>query len=307
MTLGPVRSGDTIWIDRAAYWMRSPGRDDLVAIQSPGDSLRVKRVVGIPGDVVSIDGDGIVSVDGHPWRPPASRFAPCIRNASQADSVPPVRGFEVYESHFQSSPDPRLIRHAETLVYHHQDIYNRLLPDRIRDDDPANTTIRRRLRPVDHWFLHLRLRSETAGRLHLATAFPGRTIVGSLQLKSGLQTICLEVDRNGWWNRSQRPIQSSEDVLAGSAARGSLVDRVSLTRPLAITWETSGEVRWEYFWLGRAVRYDPPDNLADRWRAGVVVPAGKIFVLGDNATNSEDSRVDPSGVDIDAVIGRVIP
>lgn len=51
-------NGDFAVADRAAYAASSPQRGDLVLMESPENSNRlfVKRVVGVPGDVIEIDG-----------------------------------------------------------------------------------------------------------------------------------------------------------------------------------------------------------------------------------------------------------
>ena len=56
-----VKPGDTVLVDRSAYRERTPRRGELVAVQTPGEGeeLSVLRVVAVPGDVVSIEGETV--------------------------------------------------------------------------------------------------------------------------------------------------------------------------------------------------------------------------------------------------------
>lgn len=73
-----VLEGDRLFTDKMAYdlrlpftgvvlWHRAePQRGDIVTLYSPEDGKRlVKRVVGIPGDVIAMRGD-VLTLDGHP-------------------------------------------------------------------------------------------------------------------------------------------------------------------------------------------------------------------------------------------------
>lgn len=73
-----LRGGDMLWVTRFDYRKRAPHRQDLVICYYPGRYLRrwkrvrqcfVKRVVGLPGETVSIC-EGVVYIDGKPLREP---------------------------------------------------------------------------------------------------------------------------------------------------------------------------------------------------------------------------------------------
>ena len=77
------RSGERVLIDRSVYSLRSPRRWEIVAFRTPGaeESLAVKRVVGLPGEAVSVRrgegaGDG---VGGWLFVAGAGRRAPSVR------------------------------------------------------------------------------------------------------------------------------------------------------------------------------------------------------------------------------------
>ena len=60
--------GDRVLIDRAAYLLTPPKRNDLVAIRMPAGGLQTKRLIGLPGEIVHIDPQGQLVVDDQPLR-----------------------------------------------------------------------------------------------------------------------------------------------------------------------------------------------------------------------------------------------
>lgn len=60
-----IRSGEYVMIDTFAYRIGRPRRGDIVAFRHEGDArgIFIKRVIGLPGDRVTID-RGQVYVDG---------------------------------------------------------------------------------------------------------------------------------------------------------------------------------------------------------------------------------------------------
>ncbi len=59
--------GDRVVVNKLSYWMDPPQRGDIVVFDPPFDSSApyIKRVIGLPGDEVSISTDG-VTVNGVP-------------------------------------------------------------------------------------------------------------------------------------------------------------------------------------------------------------------------------------------------
>lgn len=67
------RSGSLNLVNRLAFVMRPPERGEIVAIRLAGPHVvYIKRVVGLPGERVSID-NGIVRVNGRPLDEPYVR------------------------------------------------------------------------------------------------------------------------------------------------------------------------------------------------------------------------------------------
>lgn len=62
------------FINRLAYQNRGPGRGDVVGIRFAGHSVMLlKRVVGLPGELVGFSG-GHVTIDGAPLNEPYVKF-----------------------------------------------------------------------------------------------------------------------------------------------------------------------------------------------------------------------------------------
>ena len=61
-----LRNQQYILVDKVQYLFGTPQRGDVVVFAYPLDPTQdyVKRVIGIPGDTVEVDGDGTVTVDG---------------------------------------------------------------------------------------------------------------------------------------------------------------------------------------------------------------------------------------------------
>lgn len=57
-----LRPGDQVLVDKLAYRVGAPARDDLVAFRLGGDTVALKRIVGLPGDRVEIR-DGVLFVN----------------------------------------------------------------------------------------------------------------------------------------------------------------------------------------------------------------------------------------------------
>jgi len=61
-----LHNHEYILVDKAQYVFSKPQRGDVVVFQYPRDPSEdfVKRIIGVPGDTVSVDANGQVTVDG---------------------------------------------------------------------------------------------------------------------------------------------------------------------------------------------------------------------------------------------------
>jgi signal peptidase I len=62
-----LQNNDLLFADKLTYTLHAPERGDIVVLKQPGDLNRdiIKRIVGVPGDTIEIDGDYHV-VNGQP-------------------------------------------------------------------------------------------------------------------------------------------------------------------------------------------------------------------------------------------------
>ncbi len=70
-----ILDGQTLLLDKFSYRVREPRAGDVVAFQPGGRngaSISIKRIIGIPGDTVLIDG-GKVFINGELFEEPSSR------------------------------------------------------------------------------------------------------------------------------------------------------------------------------------------------------------------------------------------
>ncbi|WP_203328879.1 S26 family signal peptidase [Candidatus Laterigemmans baculatus] len=303
-----TQAGDRVWIDRGAYLLSPPRRGDLVAIEMPSGGLQVKRVVGLPGEVVKICPDGKVLVDDQPLR------------LSPTESW--ERSIVVDDDHNPGTEASRwrLSAGEDWLTYHHRDVYNPAgssdAGPRIRDDDPANASLSRQTHPVEDLQLAVHVVAAAPCTLEVAFATNDSPRVAAIELEQGAQTVRLaKLGATLWLLPPEAPSRLLSDHGAAAQAPLAATERppVDLARPVALRLrgarrpqrlgpEQLGPTR---LWLGRSVRFDPPRAFAAVWRQGVRVAAGRYLVLGDNPPASLDSRSAPEGVAEERILGRV--
>lgn len=82
---------DRILVDKFFYHLDEPRRGDLVVFDSPDDpgTFYIKRVVGLPGETVTMDGDDVL-LDGRPLAEEYRTAGPLGRRPDQAVKVWPV-------------------------------------------------------------------------------------------------------------------------------------------------------------------------------------------------------------------------
>jgi signal peptidase I len=80
--------GDRVIVDMNAHRSQPVQRGDLIVFKhASSEALFIKRVIGLPGDVVSPGPNGAVLVNGQPFRPPQSCPPPMWTKPESADYI----------------------------------------------------------------------------------------------------------------------------------------------------------------------------------------------------------------------------
>lgn len=338
-----IAAGELVEVDPRAYRTANPQRNDCVVVQLADGSVQVKRVIGVPGDVITIDAAGQLWVNGQPFEdtPQAawqraievyqlenlSDIAPRWQSPVAAASPDRVAA-QIPEQHtwlFNQARFRCQLSAAPTpwLTYHHIDVYNASRPGPIRDDNPANVALAREMLPVNELRLSMRVDVPQAVNLQVAFATPSGFLFGQLPLPAGQHAIYLLNHGDQLWRLPSQTTNSSQPPSPPQAPQNitlpaeQLVDStlvsptpVSLEQPLAIRFTGTsdsqpGRAQIDQLWLGRAVRYDPPQRWRTRWQQGVRAGDDRYLVFGDNPPNSTDSRSAIEGVKRSQIQGRV--
>ena len=101
-----IDSEEYILINALAYWHGTPARGDIIAFrhERSAPSVYVKRVIGVPGDRVSID-RGVVSINGATIAEPYVRFGD---RRSEAAVTVPAMSYYVLGDNRANSDDSRV-------------------------------------------------------------------------------------------------------------------------------------------------------------------------------------------------------
>jgi signal peptidase I len=61
-----LQNGDNLIVDKMTYKFKDPQRFDIIVfpVQYKSDTYYIKRIIGLPGETVSIDEDGNIYIDG---------------------------------------------------------------------------------------------------------------------------------------------------------------------------------------------------------------------------------------------------
>ncbi len=63
-----LHDGDSLWIDKLSYRFKDPERFDIVVFpyEEEEDTYYIKRIIGLPGETVYIDEDGVIYINDEP-------------------------------------------------------------------------------------------------------------------------------------------------------------------------------------------------------------------------------------------------
>ena len=246
-------------------------RGDLVAIRW-GEGLHVKRVAGLPGDTIGLDGLRLM-VNG-------DRLEDRLRTRQPSIDLPEFlvdhdshressRWTAAADSHWKRMPDRTwsctASRQDDWLVYQHRSVHDHQQVSQVWDDYPFNVTLQRKMHGVDRFIVRGRLKCVTPTTLEIAL---WSTVESRLAV-----------------------VHTSEDQdFAMSFFDSEVSDQlpVSPETPIAIRLR-SGAATISDLAIHRLIEYRlrPRD---ERSRYPLEVNEGECFVLGDNVPVSVDSR-----------------
>ena len=61
-----LKDGDSLWIDKLTYRFNDPERYDIIVFPYSDDTYYIKRIIGLPGETVYIDEDGVIYINDEP-------------------------------------------------------------------------------------------------------------------------------------------------------------------------------------------------------------------------------------------------
>ncbi|WP_146523253.1 S26 family signal peptidase [Stieleria varia] len=264
---------------------RQLSRGELVAVTWE-DQQHVKRLVGLPGDTVSLDpasddrprilinGQRVEDLLAPTQSPRVDVSSDLMRWHSLALPSSWLRS----TSNHWSSKNALDIRESEWIVYRHQDPHNAGRDGPVLDDYPMNTSVRRKLSPVDRLWLDASFRSDFALNVQVAFWTPEGHRLHESHLpasSSGFTTLTACV-----WDAAaseNQPVSANLPIAIRIAGDTETSDT-----------ETS-EVTIEGLSVSRSVEYRL-NRHHDRSRYPFTLSENECFVLGDNVPISVDSR-----------------
>ncbi|WP_308639321.1 signal peptidase I [Paenibacillus silvisoli] len=99
--------GQRLIEDKISYRFESPNRGDIVIIHGPeSDKRLIKRVIGLPGDVIDLTSDGQVVLNGEPLTEPYVKGKTYSNGMSMPYTVPPEKVFVMGDNR-ENSQDSR--------------------------------------------------------------------------------------------------------------------------------------------------------------------------------------------------------
>lgn len=278
------RVGESVKIDTSAYRRAPPRLDDIVAVRDAA-GVRIKRVLGVPGQVIS-SRSGALLCDGHPMTSAAPWIV--IHDDSYRD-----RG----ESWWLAGGSPGVMQtqagfeivavgskqQLAKLTYRHRSVYNHLRPDRVRDDYPGNLVETRHLRGVTTLGVQAELDVATEATLHCWKWTPLGAVCESQQLAPGDRSLDVR------WSHLHDETNPPPEELGAQ-------------RPICLSVE-AGTLSISKLRILRPILYWIHDHRAVT--LPLTLEPDCYFVIGDNVPLSIDSRQSGPVARSD-IIGKVL-
>ncbi|MFP6650532.1 MAG: S26 family signal peptidase [Pirellulaceae bacterium] len=319
-----------------------PFRWDLVAIRLPGESgYAVKRVVGLPGELIRIQGGEIyvdeqllqknwqlfeqlrVEVHHLGYRPASQLRRPASPDDGPSNWKPlhqPSGWTSSYPFHFQ----PREEGTWDHLVLERQPAIPGLVtpPDQplrgIVDYQPANQGLARpRLHAVRDVMVEADLTATPRARFRLEIRRGDIVYRAELdlvdrlvRLYSGpdvLASAPLPPSTDSRW-KIGLAVYDRQLVMTGAAGNHLVplkIDREGDGYPVILLGASGAAVQLKGLRVWRDVHYLGPDLTDESWNSGRILGKEEYFLLGDNMPVSEDSRQWRTSIDRHDILGTV--
>ncbi len=320
--------GDRMLVDRATLLLRAPRRWETVVFRDPrqATSWCVKRVVGLPGEVVEIHGGDVV-IDGRVAAKSLAELrtmAVNVYDASKADR----RWQATAGGTWQKGEGGALYRHPATddaeidwLAYRHEHGFNPGAPaaeTAILDESPVDQAESRALEPVADLLLDCQLQAAGEGKLMLRAGSTADEFTASLDVTSGQGQLTHNGRTLTTFTAGQNPLQAAtrvEFILADHRASLFLDGRMVAQQHyepsagpgmhVVAIGARGAAVEVRRLQILRDVHYTtgPPEG-GSKHRLG----PNEYYVLGDNSPHALDSRAESfgRGISSDAIVGRAI-
>lgn len=319
-----VIPGDEVQIARAAE--RYP-RYAVVAFRIPGseEQLGIKRVLGLPGEHVAIEGGDVV-INGRPIRQTSDPvwYGPHVHRAQPTDDgrwqFEPASGWSVEGETFVYRPSAGDASTTNWVTYHHQVSHD--TPTReagvIVDNDAYNPSVSRALNEVCDLRLQLSVKFERDFRLQIHDGWRAWTLSFDLQAKSvgvwakgtGLadyrfdfpaeEPIALDVSIRDGYVR----LKMNEQRIVNRDIEPGVAPRAATSTPVAFGARKGSVTVFGPIVLSRDVYYLDPVGLPQPWQPKQPLGPDEYFLLGDNVPVSTDSR-HFGPVEREAILGEV--
>ena len=307
---------------------QSPRRWDIIAFEHDEKKKLVKRVIGLPGETVSIS-DGEIFVGDELIQKPDHIIQQTKRQVFDSEfSCPQVLSALFFDADFWDNEDVVLIHPAavgeefDWISYRHRRKYSNRGKSQsfefppIRDDDGFNQSLSRRLNVVTDLIVQIDLTLAANSEFRMMRAIAGKTYQVTLTVDENSQDCKICLSFNDSELSFRRPCLRVSEMEIPMTVLLSNIDRniklvvngetiVEVDEPVANSDKETGQEKDQpFFKFGFSRKSSGRVNRCRIWRdihyfvergapkflLPMTLGANEYFVVGDNVPVSRDSR-----------------